>query len=259
MQSSATSMTGDWDTFWKWELHRRRTDPIDFRQWKADSSRELRALFPGDGVRLLDASCGMGFHALIQHELGFEVEACDANPRVLAAATELFDGAVEAFPARWEELGQLRPDRYDLVFNDEVHQVRPASALLAVLSGFAGCLKPGGALVFFFADSAKPDDGVNQCLYEWEHMERSRHAWTAEGVRLDVEAELVGDDQILEYHRYTLPDGSTETATLSKSYCWDWDSILPVLRDAGFVRFESRRFMNIKGWEYALNLAFVPS
>lgn len=248
-------MTGQWDTFWKWELHRRRVDPIDFRRWKADSSRELRRLFPGDGVRLLDASCGMGFHAMIQHELGFEVEACDANPRVLAAARELFDGQIEAFEARWEELGAARPGRYDLVFNDEVHQVRGRDALVAVLRGFAGCLKPGGALVFFFAEASKPADGRNQCFYEWEHMERQRHAWTAGGVRLDVTAELVGDDQILEHHRYTLADGTVEAATLSKSYCWDWDAIVPVLREAGFERFESLRFENIKGCEYAMNLA----
>jgi hypothetical protein len=200
----------------------------------------------------------MGFHAMIQHELGFAVDACDANARVLAAARELLAGSpIQVFQARWEELGRLRPQRYDLVFNDEVHQVRGEDVLTAVLAGFAGCLRPGGALVFFFADALKPGDGVNQCRYEWDHRSRSRHAWTVDGVRLDVEAERVGDDLILEHHRYTLADGTVERATMGRSYRWDWDAILPVMRAAGFVRFESRSFTNIKGWGYAMNLAFV--
>jgi len=259
----------DWDTFWRWEIFRRAVDPLDFRRWKADSSRELRALPAGrdrDGrpPRLLDASCGMGFHALIQHELGFDVEACDASELVLASARALFaaEGAdIPAFGARWEELGETHPARYDLVFNDEVHQVRPRPALLAVLRGFAGCLRPGGALVFFFADALKPDDGVNQCAWEWEHMDRDRVAWTAriDGVEvtLRVVAERDGPDRILERHHYTIRDGGTESMTMPKSYCWDWDSVLPVLREAGFVRFESRRFVNVHGREYAMNLAFV--
>jgi hypothetical protein len=44
---------------------------------------------------------------------------------------------------------------------------------------------------------------------------------------------------------------------MGRSYRWDWDAILPVMRAAGFVRFESRSFTNIKGWGYAMNLAFV--
>ena len=264
----------DWDTFWRWEIFRRRTDPIDFRRWKADSSRELRRLPQGrdrDGrpPRLLDASGGMGFHALIQHELGFAVEACDASEPALEAARILFDAEgvdIPSFAARWEELGELRPARYDLVFNDEVHQVRPRSALLAVLRGFAGTLRPGGSLIFFFADAAKPRDGVCQADWEWAHMDRDRHAWTARDGELEVSlrvvAERAGPDLILEHHRYAIrQDGRPErtaSMTMGRSYAWDWDSVLPVLREAGFDRFESHRFVNVHGRSYAMNLASTP-
>ena len=264
----------EWDTYWRWEVFRRRLDPIDFRRWKADSSRALRALPQGgdrDGraPRLLDASCGMGLHAVIQHELGFDVEACDASEVALAAARELFAEAqapIPAFAAQWQELGRLRPARYDLVFNDEVHQVRPRSTLLEVLRGFAGALRPGGSLVFFFADAAKPDDGPNQGAWEWEHMERDRVAWSARDggleVTLRVTAERADDDLILERHRYTIRrDGQptrTEEATMGKSYRWDWRSILPVLREAGFDRFECHQLVNVHGRHYTMNLASTP-
>ncbi len=264
-----------WDVFWRWEILRRRSDPIDFRRWKADSSRALRGLPAGrdrDGrpPRLLDASCGMGFHTLIQHELGFDVDGCDVNPRVLAAARALFEaeGAdIETFEARWEDLGALRPDAYDLVFNDEVHQVRGRDAMLAVLRGFAGCLRPGGSLVFFFADALKPDDGLNQAAWEWEHRDRDRVAWTLQDgertVQLRVVAEREGDDCIAEHHRYTIkqpgrPDRA-ESTTLRKSYCWDWDRWLPVMREAGFATFESHRFDAVQGHWFAMNLATKAS
>lgn len=261
----------DWNTWWRWEVFRRRVDPIDFRRWKADSSRELRRLPAGrdrDGraPRLLDASCGMGFHALIQHELGFEVEACDASEVALTSARALFarEGAViPAFRACWEELGETRPARYDLVFNDEVHQVRPRRALLSVLKGFAGALRPGGSLVFFFADAAKPADGVNQCAWEWENMDRSRQAWTARQGDLEATLRVVAErdcpDRILEHHRYTIrQDGQperSEVVTMAKSYLWDWDAVVPVLREAGFQDVRCHRFTNVHGRTYAMNLA----
>jgi SAM-dependent methyltransferase len=265
----------DWDAWWRWEIFRRRVDPIDFRRWKADSSRALRELPEGrdrDGrpPRLLDASCGMGLHALIQHELGFEVEACDASAVALAAARALFDAegaAIPTFQTRWEELGTLRSGRYDLIFNDEVHQVRPHAALLEVLRGFAGALRPGGSLVFFFADDAKPDDGVNQATWAWEHMERDRHAWTARDgdleVSLRVEAERAGDDLILEHHHYDIrPDGrpaERETVTLGRSYLWDWDRVLPVLREAGFDAVRCHQCVNVHGRTFTMNLASMPA
>ena len=50
----------DWDRYWRFEDFRRSCDPLDFRRWKRDSQRALRALHPGDEVRLLDATAGMG-------------------------------------------------------------------------------------------------------------------------------------------------------------------------------------------------------
>lgn len=261
----------DWDTFWRWEIARRKVDPVDFRRWKADSSRALRGLPAGADrhgrpPRLLDSTCGLGHHAIIQHEVGFSTEACDASHRVLEAARLLMQAEgvdVPVFQAHWESLGQMRPARYDLVFNDEIHQVLGVAGLRAALAGIRGTLRPGGWLVFFFADAAKPDDGPNQAEHEWNHMERERVAWSLQADGLEVthhvRAERPEPDLILERHSYRIrqPDGDTrvERTTMPKNYHWDWNHIVPVLEETGFDRVDSHRFINVHGRTYSLNLA----
>jgi len=261
----------DWDTYWRWEILHRRCDPIDFRRWKADSSRALRGLPAGADrhdrpPRLLDSTCGLGHHAIVQCELGFATEACDANPRVLEAARALIraeDAHVPVFCGHWESLGQLRPERYDLVFNDEIHQVRGHRALRAALEGIRGALRPGGWLVFFFADAAKPDDGPAQAEYEWNHMRRERVAWSLELQGLEVthlvQAERPEPDLVLEHHVYQVrePGRGTreERTTMPRNYRWDWNHIVPVLEAAGFDQVESHRFVNVHGHTYSMNLA----
>jgi SAM-dependent methyltransferase len=263
----------DWDTFWRWEAFRRRRDPLDFMVWKADSSRELRALPEGrdrDGVppRILDASCGMGYHAMVQHRLGFRVEACDRSEVALAAARSLMDEqgmAIPTFEASWEELDRLVPERYDLIFNDELHQVRPRDELVAVLRGFRGALRPFGSLVFFFADASKPDNGPPHARWDWENVHRDRLAWTARShtdgleVSLWILPELVDETLVLEHHVYLVRrDGEparTESMVMARNYLWDWSHIVPVLAEAGFAAFSSRTFTNVEGRTYTMNLA----
>lgn len=260
-----------WDTWWRWEIFRRRADPLDFRRWKADSSRALRALPAGadrDGVapRLLDSTCGMGYHALVQHELGFRVEASDASALVLEAARRLAasEGArVPIHQCRWEELGDRFPERYDLIFNDEIHQVREEAELLAALTGIRRALRPGGALVFFFADRAKPDDGPNQARWDWEHEPVDAVAWSARAQGTEVTCsrhrEMPAPDLILEHLVYRVSDDGRpareESVTVTRNYRWDWTHVTPVLRAAGFADVESHRFVNVHGNTYALNLA----
>lgn len=260
----------DWDVFWRWEIFRRRRDPLDFLRWKADSSRELRALPAGrdrDGVAplLLDSSCGLGYHAMVQRSLGFRVEACDRSEVALEGARALMAASgleVPTFVATWEALGDQRPERYDLVFNDEIHQVRPRDELLAALRGIRGALRPGGAFVFFFADAAKPDNGPAHADWDWEHVHRDRLAWSAaEGdleVSLHILPERADDTLVLEHHVYLVREAGrerVETMTMARNYGWDWAHVVPVLEEAGFDRVESHAFVSVKGNEYTMNLA----
>lgn len=261
----------DWDTFWRWEIFRRRLDPLDPFKWKADSSRELRNLPQGRDRAgapplILDSSCGLGCHAMVQHSLGFRVEACDSSALVLARARELMaehSMTIPTFEAAWETLGAKRSGRYDLVFNDEVHQVRPREELLTVLHSFHDALRPGGSLVFFYADVEKPDNGPGHARWDWEHDHEDRRAWTAKTdeleVTLDIHPELAEETLVVEHHTYTVREAGSperiETMSMARNYLWDWAHIVPVLEEAGFGRVESHKLVNVHGNSYSMNLA----
>lgn len=261
----------DWDTFWRWEIFRRELDPIDPFRWKADSSRELRNLPQGrdrEGIapRILDSSCGLGCHAMVQQSLGFRVEACDNSLLVLERARRSMSEhamAIPTFQAVWETLGASHARRYDLIFNDEIHQVRPRRELLAALRGFHGALRPGGSFVFFYADASKPDNGPGHAQWDWQHVHRDRTAWTARAdgleVSLDIHPERADETLVIELHTYRIrQEGSSErieSMTMARNYLWDWAHVIPVLEEAGFARFESHRFVNVHGNGYSMNLA----
>lgn len=127
----------NWDRYWRFELFRRRCDPLDFRRWKRDSQRELKALYPGR-PRLLDATAGLGDHTVNLAEEGFEVTACDTSAVAReATAAALSDAGLDVpvIATPWAELG-ARPERYDLVFNDALHWTYDEATLRA---GSRGC------------------------------------------------------------------------------------------------------------------------
>ncbi len=271
----------DWDRYWRFEEFRRSCDPLDFRRWKRDSQRELRGLHPGEGVRLLDATAGMGDHTVNLAEEGFVVEACDAS----AVARELTTRAVRdaklevpVFDARWETLGRSHPSRYDLIFNDALHWTWDRDVLAAQLRGFLEALRPGGALVFFFADAREPDEGAGLRILEWDwsHVADSsgrrgqpptpgRVAWShardGRHVELTIRVER-GDAFLDEHHRFVDRRGDEASVTelvMRRVYRWDWFALSQLMREVGFVDLRSDVFRNqAKGYSFAMNRAFRP-
>jgi SAM-dependent methyltransferase len=259
----------DWETYWRWELFRRACDPLDVRRWKRDSSRALRSLFPAEPApRVLDATCGLGDHTINLAENGFRVEACDASPLAREATSAALREAgldVEVFAAEWASLGSTHAGRYDLIFHDAIHWIEDASAMHHALVGLREALAPGGALVFFFADAREPEAGAGQKIlaWDWEHMERASLQWdyAREGtsVALTVFNERA-ERHIDQHHLYVVREPGTksrlETLTIRRVYHWDWHGMTGALRRAGFGEVRSHAFDNVKGYSYALNLAF---
>jgi SAM-dependent methyltransferase len=256
----------DWDTYWRWELHRRASDPVDFRRWKADSSRELRQLYPGDGVRVLDSTCGLGDHTVVQAELGFAVEACDRSELALGATAQAARAAhvdVELFRAEWATLGAARPARYDLVFNDALHWIYDPGELDGALRGLNGALKPGGALVFFFADESDGEPGAGARQLAAEEIAPARVAWDVTACGRRVVLTIVnerGEDFVDAHHVYTVTEATgearVEALTQRQVYRWDWHALAPRLVAAGFERLTTRHFENVKGRMYAMSFAW---
>ena len=259
----------DWNTYWRFELLRRAADPLDFRQWKRDSQRELKKLCPGRPL-LLDSTAGLGDHTVNLAEEGFIVEACDDSDVALDATRRAVADAgldVRVFRARWEELGAAAPERYDVVFNDALHWTYDEAELRAALAGLFGALRPGGALVFFFADEREPEPqaGLRILEWDWSQIESERVVWdhALEGrrVTLTVVAER-GPDFIDEHHLFLRreEDATAELCrlTVRRVYRWDWHGIVPLLRDAGFTGMRSDHFENVKGHTFAMSRAFKP-
>lgn len=203
---------------------------------------------------------------MVQRRLGFRVEACDGSALVLARARELMDDHsldIPTFESTWETLGTTRPERYDLIFNDEVHQVRPREELLAVLRSFHDALRPGGSFVFFYADDLKPDNGPGHARWDWDHVHEDRRAWTAEAdgleVTLDIRPELAAETLVIEHHTYTVREPGSperlEMMSMARNYLWDWTHIVPLLDEVGFQHVECHQLVNVHGNSYTMNLA----
>ncbi|MBX3274251.1 MAG: class I SAM-dependent methyltransferase [Sandaracinaceae bacterium] len=258
----------DWDRYWRFERFRRRCDPLDFRRWKRDSQRALKGLYPGR-PRLCDATAGLGDHTVNLAEEGFEVEACDTSPVAREATRAALAEAgldVPVHDVEWARLGEGGP-RYDLVFNDAVHWVYDEAPLRAALTGMLAALRPGGALVYFFADASEPDADAGRRILEWDaaHLEPARIAWEHERDGTRVGLTLVasrGDDFIDEHHLYHVREGGgptrLETLTMRRVYRWDHFHLAPILTDVGFVELRTDHFDNVKGHRFAMNRAFKP-
>ena len=259
----------DWDTYWRWELFRRASDPLDFRQWKRDSSRELREVFRDrPDALLLDSTCGLGDHTVNLREVGWRVEACDDSECALEATARVVREAgldVPIFRTRWETLGASRPGRYDVIFNDALHWVFDRDEMTRVLRGLHDALRPGGALVFFFADERHPEPGAGLHVLEWDrtHLERASLAWDLQvgstRATLTVVNEF-GSDFVDQHHLYVSREGEgpaqLESLTMRRVYRWDWHAISLALRDAGFEGAHSKHFKNVKGHTFAMNFAY---
>lgn len=262
---------GGWDAYWRFEAFRREADPLDFRRWKRDSQRALRGLYPDPGVRLLDATAGMGDHTINLAEEGFVTECTDVSP----VARELTRSAlaeagldVPVHDCSWESLGERFAARFDLIFNDAIHWTLDEDALERQLRGTLGALRPGGALVFFFADARDPNEGAGRRVlaHDWERMQTPRlgfdHRVGDRHVTLALHAER-HEHVIDEHHVYVDRAGDAEpevhALTLPHVYRWDWHALVPVLERVGYVDVRSDLFRNeAGGYDFAMNRAFRP-
>jgi SAM-dependent methyltransferase len=263
----------DWDLVWRHERLHRRREPVDFRRWKRASQRALRELFPGEGVRVLDATAGLGDHTVNLAELGFEVEACDASAEARDATHEALRAAglaerVVVFDARWEALGETRAARYDLIFHDAIHWIEDEDAMHRALVGLRGALAPGGALVFFFADPEQPEEGAGMRILDWdrEHIAPRELAWdheTDDGgrvthVRVAAPAERHVDEHLLYLVRDARGRARLESTAMRRIYRWDWHAMRGALARAGYGEVIGRHFVNDKGHTFAMSLAHRP-
>jgi glycine/sarcosine N-methyltransferase len=104
-------------------------------------------------LKILDAACGSGQHAIALAKRGFKVSAADLSAPMIAKAranaTEAnvaVDFKVAGFGAHRQAFGEKKFDAVLCLGNSLPHLLTPAE-LLAALQDFSGCLRPGGLLL----------------------------------------------------------------------------------------------------------------
>lgn len=256
-----------WDRLLRWERFHRTFEPVDFRRWKRASQRALREAFPGEGLRVLDATAGLGDHSVNLAELGFVVTAGDASPvarEATAQAARDANLAIEVADLRWETVGQERPHAHDLVFHDALHWLETEDAMQAALRSLRATLRPGGTLVFFFADFRVPEAGAGEKVRQWDlaHLARFERHWQHPYEGGTVTHEVMrqpSGDAIDERHTFSIDRaGATsemQEATLRRIYRWDWHAMITQCGLAGFRGLEGRLFTNDKGLPTTMCLA----
>jgi len=134
----------------------------------------------------------------------------------------------------------------------------------ATLSSLRAALRPGGALVFFFADPRDPGEGAGERVRRWdlEHLARHELAWrhTREegGHVTHVVVRAPTADAFDEHHVFLVDDAEgarLETAVLRRIYRWDFHSMRAACASAGFTEVQGHLFTNDKGHETAMCLA----
>lgn len=258
-----------WCRLLRWERFHRSFEPVDFRRWKRASQAHLRALYPAQGLRVLDATAGLGDHSVNLSELGFVVTAGDASPVARDATAEAARAAgasIEVAELRWETVGQERPGAFDLVFHDALHWIEESDAMHAALMSLRETLRPEGALVFFFADPRDPGPGAGERVRQWDltHLSRTERLWQHPyegGAATHEVLRVPSGDVIEERHIFSVGGEDTTTelqeATLRRIYRWDFHTMKAACASAGFTRVEGHVFENDKGLPTAMCLAHV--
>jgi len=110
------------------------------------------------GARILDYGCGSGDIAAALAQRGYDVEACDASPKMIQAAERLHADSGARFLATKPGTGDIalpegRHDFDAIVCSSVLEYVQDAAGSLGVL---AGALRPGGWLLATVPNAAHP-------------------------------------------------------------------------------------------------------
>jgi SAM-dependent methyltransferase len=140
-------LASDYDRFNNWEGRLAMELPFIQKTLKSIQSSDTQPL------RVLDAACGTGMHALALAKLGYAVSGADLSAEMIEVAQS--NAAAAGMDVCFEAVGfgDLAPafgegtfDALLCLGNSLPHLLTP-SALRSALLDFANCLRPGGLLL----------------------------------------------------------------------------------------------------------------
>lgn len=201
----------------------------DARVWQLASEAEVAA---GPAAhRVLEIGAGTGRNALALARRGHPVDVVEMTPKfaeMLAREAEqnCLDVRVIVRDV-FADSDDLRDDYQLIVLSEVLTDFRSTQQVRRLFELAAGCLAPGGRLVFntFLARSGyTPDDAAREfCQQVYSSLfTRSEISAATAGLPL----ELIADDSVYEYEKAHLPDGAWPPT----SWYADWVSGLDAFR-----------------------------
>lgn len=142
------SFSADYDRFVNWQSRLSAEMPFLLQQL-----RGLRQPGTATPLRVLDAACGTGMHAIALAKAGFTVAGADLSAGMVEKSRQ--NALAEGVEARFEAVGfgglekAFGARSFDALLclgNSLPHLLTPAE-LSAALADFAACLTPGGLLL----------------------------------------------------------------------------------------------------------------
>ena len=178
---------------------------------------------------MLDIGAGTGRNALALARRGHPVDAVEMTPKFAdmiraEAQRESLDVHVIQRDV-FATTDDLRRDYQLIVLSEVVPDFRTTQQLRGVFQLAAGCLAPGGRLVFnaFLARQGyTPDNAARELAQQTYSMIFTRDEMTSAAAGLPLE--LVADDSVYEYEKTHLPEGAWPPT----SWYADWVSGLDV-------------------------------
>ena len=215
----------------------------------------LQGLAPQKGVlRVLDAACGTGMHAIALAQKGYSASGADLSAPMIERARQNAAGAGVAVPFKVAGFGALASafgqEALDalLCLGNSLPHVLTLQDLAAALANFAACLRPDGLLLIqnrnFDAVLASSERWMEPQSHRVQDAERSFDA-----ERIFLRFYDFDPDGLLTFHVLTLrrEDGGpwSQKVMSSRLRPLTQAELLAALKSAGFDRLES--FGNLAG------------
>ena len=191
-------------------------------------------------LRILDAACGTGMHAIALAKEGNEVSGADISPEMIKKAQEnAFTAQVDVDfkPTGFGDLTQaysntsLRPFDALICLGNSLPHLLSTDELLAALKDMAACLRPGGMLLL----QNRNFDAVMAEHNRWQGLQSYKEG-NEEWLFLrfyDFDPDGLITFNIIHLHK----DGNgawAQTVTATRLFPLKQDILLPLLEKAGF-------------------------
>ncbi len=259
-----------WETLHRWEWFR-RSQWLD-RFWEQRQAislavSELLQAYGRGGGRLLDCSCGLGFHSIAFKEAGLDVHGADRSAFAVNCARELARAEGHQIPfwvANWHDLPTRTATRYDAIFCDALSWMPTHHEMEAALQGLQQVLRPDGLLLFLGAPEGTTHERSDQLLQElWRSKPQNSLDWCHVDGQLKctkMSVGSLGEDFIDRHHMFLIEEAGEqrlECVRIRESMHWHWERLVEAVRAAGFATLSTyvERPWSARGMSAGLNVA----